>query len=294
MVRPSREFVDKTLERLIAFNDESPTLFDEIERYLQSNPNASVKQLRDNGYGQIVDYTRQSLSIIREYFGIELPKKERKDKNQPGKEKTIELKDAQLPLRYEEPKREEDQTPTPIEATQTEESERVYVPNTPPILQTTSERKQKEKEYLPSPEHIWDPLQEILMRQFNAKKEDITPKTRLINDLGADDLDLVELYFEIEDRFEIAIDEENEYERISTIGGLSKYIEEAPKVKWEKHNIVERRGPNKKRVKTSEEPKNLETLINKVKSSLPDESLDVLSDEEDEEERDEALEEISA
>ncbi len=65
----------------------------------------------------------------------------------------------------------------------------------------------------------------ILADQFDAEEDSITPETSILDDLGADSLDVVDLLMTIEDQFEIEIPD-SEVENIKTVGDLVNYIEE--------------------------------------------------------------------
>ena len=64
----------------------------------------------------------------------------------------------------------------------------------------------------------------IIAEKLNKKPEQITLESRLVEDLGADSLDVVELLMAIEDEFGIEIPDE-EIENIKTVDDLVKYIE---------------------------------------------------------------------
>lgn len=66
---------------------------------------------------------------------------------------------------------------------------------------------------------------EIVSTQMGVQKDQITPETSFINDLGADSLDTVELIMELEEEFDVNIPDE-EAENIETVGAAIKYIEE--------------------------------------------------------------------
>ncbi len=74
-------------------------------------------------------------------------------------------------------------------------------------------------------ESIEERVKEIITKQMGADKEQITPETSFVNDLGADSLDTVELVMEFEDAFDINIPDE-EAEKIQTVGDAIKYIKE--------------------------------------------------------------------
>lgn len=65
----------------------------------------------------------------------------------------------------------------------------------------------------------------ILADQFDAEEDSITPETSIVDDLGADSLDVVDLLMTIEDQFEIEVPD-SEVENIKTVGDLVNYIEE--------------------------------------------------------------------
>ncbi len=64
-----------------------------------------------------------------------------------------------------------------------------------------------------------------LVEQFGVKESDITLDTSLIEDLGADSLDLVELIMAMEQEFDIEIPDED-VEGISTVGDAVNYVKE--------------------------------------------------------------------
>ncbi|MBI2193985.1 MAG: acyl carrier protein [Planctomycetes bacterium] len=64
----------------------------------------------------------------------------------------------------------------------------------------------------------------IVCTQLDVKREQVTPETSFINDLGADSLDTVELIMEIENAFDLSIPDE-EAEKIQTVGEAIRYIE---------------------------------------------------------------------
>ncbi len=70
---------------------------------------------------------------------------------------------------------------------------------------------------------IEEKVKEIITKQMDASKDQVTPETSFVNDLGADSLDTVELVMEFEDAFDINIPDE-EAEKIQTVGDALKYI----------------------------------------------------------------------
>ena len=64
----------------------------------------------------------------------------------------------------------------------------------------------------------------ILAQQFELDPESITMDTNLIDDLGADSLDVVELIMSLEDEFGIAISD-NDAAQLYTVGRIVDYLE---------------------------------------------------------------------
>ena len=52
----------------------------------------------------------------------------------------------------------------------------------------------------------FEKLQEIIADVMNVPKEDITPDTTFVDDLGADSLDIFQIVMGIEEAFDIEID----------------------------------------------------------------------------------------
>jgi acyl carrier protein len=65
---------------------------------------------------------------------------------------------------------------------------------------------------------------DIVAEQLGVSKEQITPETSYVNDLGADSLDVVELVMEFEEEFDINIPDDAA-EKIQTVGQTIEYIE---------------------------------------------------------------------
>ncbi len=67
---------------------------------------------------------------------------------------------------------------------------------------------------------------DIVASQLGVSKDQITPETSFINDLGADSLDTVELVMELEEEFEINIPDDAA-EKIQTVGQAVEFIEKS-------------------------------------------------------------------
>jgi len=71
---------------------------------------------------------------------------------------------------------------------------------------------------------VFEKIRESLSTQFEVDPEKITRETDVMNDLGADSLDLVELIMTLEDEYGITVTDESVYEH-KTVGEISDFIE---------------------------------------------------------------------
>ena len=68
-----------------------------------------------------------------------------------------------------------------------------------------------------------DKVKEIIVEQLEVNAEQVTPEASLIEDLGADSLDTVELVMAFEEEFGAEIPDEDA-EKLSTVGGIIEYL----------------------------------------------------------------------
>lgn len=71
---------------------------------------------------------------------------------------------------------------------------------------------------------IFENVREALAKQFELDPETITMDTHLIDDLGADSLDVVELIMSLEDVFGISISDEDAAQ-LYTVRRIVEYLE---------------------------------------------------------------------
>ncbi len=71
---------------------------------------------------------------------------------------------------------------------------------------------------------VFEKVKAILSEQFDVAEDTITLETSIMNDLGADSLDVVDLLMSIEDEFEVEVPD-SEIENIKTVEDLVNYIE---------------------------------------------------------------------
>ena len=71
---------------------------------------------------------------------------------------------------------------------------------------------------------MFEQIKLIIAEQLSAEPDKITPETSIIDDLGADSLDVVELVMALEEKFGIEIPDEDA-EKINTVGDIVSYVE---------------------------------------------------------------------
>lgn len=71
---------------------------------------------------------------------------------------------------------------------------------------------------------ILDTLKSILEEQLDIDPAEVTESTDIMEDLGADSLDIVELMMTVEEEFDITIDE-SDARSFKTVGDVVNYIE---------------------------------------------------------------------
>jgi acyl carrier protein len=67
---------------------------------------------------------------------------------------------------------------------------------------------------------------EIIANQLGIEEEDVTAAASVIDDLGADSLDVVELVMALEEEFDLEIPDE-EAEKITNVQNIFDYMENA-------------------------------------------------------------------
>lgn len=72
---------------------------------------------------------------------------------------------------------------------------------------------------------VFEKLQKLISEQLEIDVDDIAADSELINDLGADSLDIVDLVMSIEDEFEVEVPDEA-VESMKTVDDAVKYIED--------------------------------------------------------------------
>ena len=72
---------------------------------------------------------------------------------------------------------------------------------------------------------VFEKIRAILCEQLELEENQVTMESSIMEDLGADSLDLVDLLMSLEDQFNLEVPDED-VEKIKTVGDLVRYVEE--------------------------------------------------------------------
>lgn len=73
-------------------------------------------------------------------------------------------------------------------------------------------------------ENITEKVTEIIVEQLGVSADQVKPESNLIEDLGADSLDAVELVMAVEEEFGIEVPDE-EAEKLRSVGDIISHVE---------------------------------------------------------------------
>lgn len=71
---------------------------------------------------------------------------------------------------------------------------------------------------------IFEKVRAILVEQLDVDEDAVTLESSIIDDLGADSLDVVDMVMSLEEEFDIEIPDED-IEGMKTVGDIVKFIE---------------------------------------------------------------------
>lgn len=71
---------------------------------------------------------------------------------------------------------------------------------------------------------VFEKLKEIICDQLDLEPENVSEDSLIIEDLGADSLDIVDIVMTIEEEFNVEVPDDA-IEQIRTVGDVVKYIE---------------------------------------------------------------------
>ena len=72
---------------------------------------------------------------------------------------------------------------------------------------------------------VFEKVKKIRCDQLDLEEEQVTEEAEVIEDLGADSLDIVDLVMTLEEEFDTEIPDED-IENLKTVGDIVKYIED--------------------------------------------------------------------
>lgn len=73
-----------------------------------------------------------------------------------------------------------------------------------------------------------DKVKEVIVENLSVDEDQVTPEAKIMEDLGADSLDAVELSMALEDELDIEVEDE-EFANLVTVQDVLDYIEEKKK-----------------------------------------------------------------
>lgn len=73
---------------------------------------------------------------------------------------------------------------------------------------------------------VFEKIRDILCEQLEQNADAVTMESLVMEDLGADSLDVVDIVMSIEDEFEIEVPDEV-IENVKTVGDIVKFVEES-------------------------------------------------------------------
>ncbi len=71
----------------------------------------------------------------------------------------------------------------------------------------------------------YDRVKKVLIEQLDVSDDEVTPAASLVDDLGADSLDVVEIIMGLEEEFDVEIPDEDAEKSISTVQGIVDYVD---------------------------------------------------------------------
>lgn len=72
---------------------------------------------------------------------------------------------------------------------------------------------------------VFEKVKNILVDQLDVEEEKVTMEASIVDDLGADSLDMVDLVMSLEEEFDVEIPDD-QLENVKTVADIVKYIEE--------------------------------------------------------------------
>lgn len=70
-----------------------------------------------------------------------------------------------------------------------------------------------------------DKVKEMLANQLNIEVKNIKPTSKIVEDLGADSLDMIEMLMSLEEEFNISVPDDKA-DGLKTVADIAKFIDE--------------------------------------------------------------------
>ena len=71
---------------------------------------------------------------------------------------------------------------------------------------------------------LFEEMREVIAEELEVSKEEISRESQIVDDLGADSLDVVELIMRMEEKFSVEIPDEDA-EKMQTVGDVLAFLE---------------------------------------------------------------------
>ena len=76
--------------------------------------------------------------------------------------------------------------------------------------------------------NTFERVRKVLVEQLDVSEDEVTQPASIVDDLGADSLDVVEIIMGLEEEFDVEIPDEDA-EKITTVQQIMDYVEEKAK-----------------------------------------------------------------
>ena len=76
--------------------------------------------------------------------------------------------------------------------------------------------------------NTFERVRKVLVDQLDVSEDEVTPTASIVDDLGADSLDVVEIIMALEEEFDVEIPDEDA-EKITTVQQIIDYVDEKAK-----------------------------------------------------------------
>ncbi len=71
---------------------------------------------------------------------------------------------------------------------------------------------------------MFEKIQSLIAEELDVNIDDVTPGASILDDLGADSLDIVELVMALEEEFDVTV-EDDEVQKLKTVNDVVQFIE---------------------------------------------------------------------